>query len=385
MRLQGLLAAAALVAACRGERDSTGEAPSTRSARFVPTGAPASSAPTSAARPDLRAPRLTPLSRRPSSLVDVAPGRAPDVDHPAGTVYLAAVLDRVGRGEATLFEWDVASARALEPEGALLYEESNKQDNGKSAEVRIATTRDSVFAAVTLEKGRFTVLGSSPLSDVHGHLHADYLPSTRNVSLETDGRWLAVAYTLVDPPGANGDIPIRGVLLYDAVTMKRVSSVFFEQSREVQIRHDILEMMDGRLYAAEAEHDKLRVVELAVPSLKVLRKAEVSLAPDPKNGRRVQLTSVRGHLVVLSRGVLAELTPDLEVVGKREIHTDEVAIGPAGELLTPVGLEAPGRRGDFVPDARASASCTPSWVGAYPLLACSVDMEGARIARLAPR
>lgn len=89
--------------------------------------------------------------------------------------------------------------------------------------------------------------------------------------------------------------------------------------------------------------------------------------------------------MVVSRDVLVELTPDLEVVGKRDIHSDEVAVGPSGELLTPIGLEAPGLRGDFVPDARASASCTPWWAGAYPLLACAVDLEGVRIARLAAR
>ena len=89
--------------------------------------------------------------------------------------------------------------------------------------------------------------------------------------------------------------------------------------------------------------------------------------------------------MALTDSQLIELTPDLEVVSKRELHAKEVALGPSGELLTPVGLDAPGQRGDYVPDVRASASCTPSWAGAYPLLACSVDLDGVRIARLAPR
>ncbi|MBX3187017.1 MAG: hypothetical protein KF819_08385 [Labilithrix sp.] len=373
--LRALVTIAALVTACRGEQRPVDADAST----------PASNA-GALPRPDLRVPRLTSLSRRASSFVDVAPGKAPDADHPAGTVYVAAVLANRERGEATLFEWDVARAGAVDPEGALLYSESDKQDNGKSAEVRIATTRDKVFMAVTLEiGGRFTVLGSSPLRDVHGHPHAAYLPPARNISLETDGRWLAVAYERTDYTPPDAELPRGGVALYDAATMKRVAAVPLRAARESQVRYDVLEMMNGRLFAAEANNEVVRVIELAMPSLTIVRKVEVKIPTASNSSHRVQLTSGRGHLEVLCRDVLVELTPDLEIVEKRTFHTDEVAFGPAGERLTPVGLEAPGVRGDFVPDARASASCTPSWAGAYPLLACSVDMEGIRVARLAPR
>jgi hypothetical protein len=83
--------------------------------------------------------------------------------------------------------------------------------------------------------------------------------------------------------------------------------------------------------------------------------------------------------------IVVELTADLDVVSRRELRSDELALGPGAELLSPVGLNGAGRRGDFVPDVHASASCTPAWAGSYPLLACAVDVEGIRVARLAPR
>lgn len=383
-----LFATLALVAACDGKASSNAKAASAdgAAAAFVPACAPAPVAPPGAARTDLREPRLTSLSRRPSSLVDVAAGRPPDAEHSAGTLYAAAVLDSGrGRGEATLFEWDVASASTVDPDGRLLYRESDKVDNGRSAEVRITTTHENVFVAVTLEHGLLTVLGRSPLGHDYGNPEGEYLPPARNISLETDGRWLAVAYERTDHATPSSALPHSGVLLYDALSMKRVASIPFDQARDAHVRYDILEMLDGRLYAAAPAGAKVRVVELAVPSLKVVRQAEVGVANGPDGSARVQLTRTRGHLLALSNHVLVELTPDLEVVGRREIHADEVALGPGAELLTPVGLEAPGRRGDYVADARASASCTPAWVGAYPLLACAVDMDGVRVARLAPR
>ncbi len=374
-----------LLAACDGKPRTSADAGVDGTAvAFVPTCVSAPIAPPPSARPDLREPRVTSLSQRPSSIVDVAPGRPSDVEHPAGTVYLAAVLDNGShRGAATLFEWDVAGARPLDPEGMLLYRESDKEDNGKSTDVRIATTRDNVFVAVTLEHGRFTVLGkkSYRYSD---NPFGEYLPPARNVSLETDGRWLAMAYERTGYVSADADLPRSGVLLYDVPTMKRVATIPFSQSREAGVRYDILEILDGRLYAAEIT-DRLHVVELAMPLLQKKREANVPLPKGGQGKGRVQLTHMQDHLIALTADTVIELTPDLEVVGKRELHAAEVAPGSAGELLTPLGLEAPGKRGDYVADVRASASCTPFWAGAYPLLACSVDMDGARIARLAPR
>jgi hypothetical protein len=366
------LFAAALLVACQGKASAANDAAVPAP---VPVAAPAASpAPSSS---------LAQLTRRPSSLVDVAPGRSPSSEHPAGTVYVAAVLGTEGkRGEATLFEWDVASASSLEPEGRLLYRESDKEDNGKSIDVRIAVTQRDVFVAVTLENGRFTELGRSSLSGTENPFAPEHMPPAKNISLETDGRWLAVAYQLQDHERGGAGIPRTGVLLYDVPTMKRVAAVPFTQSRVVGVGYDVLEMIGGRLFAAESSETTLRVVELAMPSLKTLREAKITT---PKGSARVQLTSARGHLVALTHGVAVELTPELEVVGRREIHSDEIALGPAGELLTPLGLDAPGRRGDFVPDVRASASCTPAWAGVHPLLACAVDKEGIRIARLAPR
>jgi hypothetical protein len=378
MRAVAFLAAALLVA-CQGKASAPIDA-------AVPAPAPAPLPSSTAARPDLREPRLTQLTRRPSSMVDVAPGRPASSDHPAGTVYVAAVLDTERRrGEATLFEWDVASATPLDRDGILLYRESDKEENGKSADVRIATTQSDVFVAVTLENGRFTAFGRAPLpaGASWGSLFApEHMAPASNISLETDGRWLAVAYDIRNEWASLGGLPRTGVLLYDARTMERVASIPFTQSRETGVRYDILEMIGGRLVAAESSDTTLRVVELAMPSLKTLHEAKI---PTPKGRARVQLTSQRGRLVALTHDTVVELTPELEVVGKREIHSDEVALGPAGELLTPLGLAVPGRRGDFVPDVRASASCTPAWAGGYPLLACAVDMEGIRIARLAPR
>lgn len=164
--------------------------------------------------------------------------------------------------------------------------------------------------------------------------------------------------------------------------MKRVAMLPFSQSRESGVRYDILEILDGRLYAAEADETALHVVELALPALRKAREAEVTM---PKGSSRVQLTRMRDHLIALTHDTVVELTPELEVVSQRVLHAGEVTLGPAGELLTPLGLDGLGRRGDFVPDVHASASCTPWWAGSYPLLACAVDMEGVRIARLAPR
>ncbi|MDB5220612.1 MAG: hypothetical protein JWO86_8539 [Myxococcaceae bacterium] len=120
-----------------------------------------------------------------------------------------------------------------------------------------------------------------------------------------------------------------------------------------------------------------------MPGLEPVREADVPMPEGSRGG--VQLTQLRGHLAALTGDQLIELTPQLEVVSKRELHADEVALGPTGEPLTPLGIEGAGHRGDFVRDAHASASCTPSWMAAYPILACAVDLDGIRIARLAPR
>jgi len=381
VKLLGLLASFALVA-CQGKASATNVDASTDGGAAMAS-APVPSPPAASARPDLRAPRVVSLSRRVSSMVDVVPGRPADAEHPAGTVYFATVLDNEARrGEATLFEWDVASAQPLHPEGRLLYQESDKEENGKSTDVRIAASRDDLYVAVTLEKGKFTVLGRSSLTRGGASPVGPGLPPARNLSLETDGQWLAVAYERLDYSYGTAEVPRSGVLLYEAWSMKHVATFPFSQSREVGVRYDILEILDGHLYAAEVTGTKLHVVKLAMPSLQPVKMTDVSV---PKGAERVQLTRMQGHLVALTHDVVVELTPDLEVVRRRDLHSDEVAVGPGAELLTPLGLERPGHRGDFVPDVRASASCTPSWAGAYPLLACAVDMEGIRIARLAPR
>ena len=179
--------------------------------------------------------------------------------------------------------------------------------------------------------------------------------------------------------------PHSGVLLYEAWNMRHAATFPFSQSREVGVRYDILEILDGHLYAAEVNETRLHIVKLAMPSLQPVKMTDVPVAKVASSADRVQLTHSNKNLMALAHGVVVELTPDLEVVRKRELHSDEVAIGNDGELLSPLGLNGVGHRGDYVPDARASASCTPAWAGAYPLLACSVDMEGIRIARLAPR
>jgi hypothetical protein len=353
--------------------------------RFVPDGK-ARSAPPPSARPDVREPRLTWLSRRPSSIVDVAPGHPPDTAHPAGTVFVAAVLEREShRGEATLFEWDVASAEPLAADGTLLYRESDKEDNGASQNVRIVSTSNALYSAVTLANGRFSVLKKNGyVADASSR--EQFVTPARNVSLAADDRFLAMSYERLYPSN-DPEYPNNGVLLFDAWTMQRVGTYALSPVRRssvvsIGLRFDDLEIVEGRLFVAESVSQTLHVVELSMPGMKPLHEAKV---PVPKGYASVQLTQLRGHLVALTDDQVIELTSDLEVVGKRELHATEVALGPAGELLTPLGLEAPGRRGDYVPDVRASASCTPSWAGAYPLLACSVDLDGIRIARLAPR
>jgi hypothetical protein len=374
---------AVLLAACDG-KTSAASADAGAAVAFVPACSPAPTAPPPSARPDLREPRVTSLSRRPSSIVDVVAGRPADPEHPAGTVYVAAVLDNESRrGEATLFEWDLASAAPLDPGGMLLYRESDKVDNGRTTHLRIAAGDDQLFAAVTLEPGGYTDLTKANVGHPHGHRVQSEVPPMRNVSLETDGRWLAVAYEL--PPNARRDEETGGgILLYDGLTLQRMAKFPFSQSREAGVRYDILEIIDGRLYAAEI-NDDLHVVELTMPLLQKKREAHVPLPKDERGRGRVQLTRMRDHLIALTHHTVIELTSNLEVVGTRELHATEVALGPGGQMLTPLGLEVPGKRGDYVADVRASASCTPFWAGAYPLLACSVDMEGARVARLAPR
>jgi hypothetical protein len=374
------------VAGCEGKSGVTATTDAGPT-RLVPAGS-ARTAPPPSARPDVREPRLTWLSRRPSSVVDVAPGHPPNADHPAGTVFVAAVLENeVHRGEATLFEWDVASAQPLRPDGELLYRESDKEENGKSENVRIVATSNAVYSAVTLAHGRFTVLKKNGYI-AQASSRPQFVTPARNLSLEADDRFLAMAYERVSY-SEDPEYPRVGVLLFDAWTMQRVGTYALSAplagspAASLGLRFDILEIVDGRLYAAEAQFAKLHVVELSMPGLKPVHETNVSM-PDGFGGG-VQLTQIRGHLVALTHDQLVELTPDLEVVSKRELHAGEVALGPAGELLTPLGIEGAGHRGDFVADAHASASCTPSWMGAYPLLACAVDLDGIRIARLAPR
>lgn len=318
-------------------------------------------------------------------MVDVVPGHPADEEHPAGTVYFAAVLDNEHRrGEGVLFEWDVASGRALDPEGRIIYRESDKADYGKASDIRVAASNDDLYVAVTLEKGKHTVLGRSSLAR-NGNPIGPGIPPARNISLETDGKWLAVAYQRIDIMPSDPAFPYSGVLLYEASDMRHAATFPFSQSREVGVRYDILEILDRHLYAAEVNETRLKIVKLAMPSLQPVKMTELPMAKVAKSAERVQLTHSNKNLVALAHGVVVELTPDLEVVRKRELPSDEVAIGHNGELLSPLGLNGAGHRGDFVPDARASASCTPAWAGAYPILGCSVDMEGIRIARLAPR
>jgi len=318
-------------------------------------------------------------------MVDVVPGRPADEEHPAGTVYFAAVLDNEHRrGEGVLFEWDVASGRALDPEGRVIYHESDKADYGKASDIRVAASNDDLYVAVTLEKGEHTVLGRSSLTRRGGPI-GPRVPPARNISLETDGKWLAVAYERTDIVPSDPAFPRTGLLVYEAWNMRHAATFPFSQSREVGVRYDILEILDGYLYAAEVNETRLKIVKLAMPSLQPVKMTEVPVPKVAKSADRVQLTHSNKNLVALAHGVAVELTPDLEVVRKRELQSDEVAIGHDGELLSPLGLNGAGHRGDYVPDVRASASCTPAWAGAYALLACSVDMEGIRIARLAPR
>ena len=387
---QGLIGMGAVLAACAACQCDRNPAPRATATAVVPACAPAPTAPPPSARPDIGAPRLTSVTERASHLVDVAPGHAPDDARPAGTVFVAAVLAKGERPEATLFEWDVASATTLNPDGDLLYRESDKVDNGKAAEVRIATTSDTLFAAITLTPpsftgGGFTVIGARGLGTGQGSSLSLYgeLPPAKNISIESDGRWLAVAYQRTVPSADSKQFPQMGVALYNPLAMHSVAIIPFHQSAERNLRYDILEMVDHRLFAGEADDERVTVVELEVPTLKVVRKADVLQTPRARGWGHVpvQLTSANGHLMAVSHDTLVELTTDLEVVSKRELHAAEVAVGPAGQLLTPVGLEAPGGRGDFVADARASASCTPAWVGAFALLACTVDIQGVRLAR----
>lgn len=141
-----VVAIAALASGCQGKSSAAVGGDASAPVSIMTACAPAPVAPASASRPDLRAARVTSLTRRASSIADVAPGRPEGAEHPAGTVYVAAVLDTAGhRGEATMFEWDVASASPLEHDGALLYRESDKEENGRStsASPRRARTRSS--------------------------------------------------------------------------------------------------------------------------------------------------------------------------------------------------------------------------------------------------
>jgi|GEM_PF-5920379 len=392
---RALFALLALVAACH----SASPAPARPSECAAGTAPVARSAPSSPSSPtnelseetlaaarlaDVAAPRVSLLWRRPTSYIDVAAGQPPSPEYPAGTVFVAAALDLDRRGKPRLIEWDVARGAPLR-EGYPLLHDDQKVDIGSPREARITSTGDSVFTVVTLER--------STQSQVRGW-HRDSLgakgiswfSAAESIALEADAEWVVVGYAQNGPRYEH--YPEAGLAVFSASTLERVATAATRApARQRDVRHDYLEILDGRLFAAEEAYAPggLRVTEHALPSLRVLRSVVVPVRPAERYLGPVQLTSSRGHLFVVGRGAIAELTPELTVVGRRDFQAGEVAIGPSGELLTPLGLERPGIRRDFVPALGTAASCTPAWSASHPLLACAVDMEGSRIARLGAR
>jgi hypothetical protein len=327
--------------------------------------------------------RVGTLTKRHSTLVDVAEGQPPSPEMPAGTVFVAAASDNHGTNRPTLYGWDVSRARVTF--SANIKFESDKVYTGDPSAMRVAVGGKYVYVVTELEQGHSVLLnafdhaGASRGQTAFAGGSQTTFTTASEASVAAAESWVAVAYR----PSFNAKVevhllstPTRG---WPEIAKRQIDADTLTKGQ----RPSALAFLDDRLYVAErVSPTETRVSELALPSLNVLKSYSSHHEKVTKLDRSQLFAS--GHwLYLLDRGTLIQLGADLFEKSKKEIATDEVAIGPAPsyEVLTTLGLGAPGVRGDFVKAMDNDASCTPAWSGAYPMLACAVDMEGALVAR----
>jgi len=320
--------------------------------------------------------RVGTLTTRHTTLVDAVEG-------PGGTMFVAAASDNHGRNRPTLYGWDVSRARMTF--SANIMFESDKVYTGDPSAMRVAVGGRYVYVVTELEQGHSLLLNAFDQTGAPRGQTAfaggsqTVFTTASEASVAATESWVAVAYR----PAINAksevhllSTPTRG---WPDIAKRQIEADTLTKGQ----RPSALAFVEDRLYVAERlSPTETRVSELALPSLNVL-KSYSSHHPKTTSLDRSQLVASGRWLYLLDRGALIQLGTDLVEKSRREIATDEIAIGPAPsyEVLTTVGLGAAGVRGDFVNAMDNDASCTPAWSGPHPMLACAVDMQGALVAR----
>jgi hypothetical protein len=331
-----------------------------------------SDAPTRA--PQLRVATLTPNLTSPVAMI---PGRAPSPEMPGGTMFVSNVVFSNGMGQPMLHEWDVSRAQPVFTTEIAYDDPGRKIYVGNPSITRIAKGGDRVFVVTELDKGPNLQVAAF---DFAGKPRGVFgFSAGTGASVVANEAWLVVAFK----KSATADLEVHLV----STTTKQWREVAHvdvpSETTAIGQRPGALEMLDGRLYVVDRPSPgETRVSELELPSLKTVHTYS-RFGPRSKTGY-VHLASGNGRLHLLDRGHVVRLSRDLTAEDEHELATDELAIGPSGEELTPGGIGVARTRQDRVDAIGREASCTPAWAGPIPMLACSLDGQGARIARLPP-
>jgi hypothetical protein len=321
----------------------------------APPPAITAAAPATIAEPPLAPNQIT--ARRPAlMLVDVAEGRPASAQLPKGSIYVGTVL---APDEPTLFEWDVAGAKVLRR----VRLPSDVSASLAPVVVRVASARGRVYAVLdgTVDAPKKLIVLDSDLATIATR----DLPEGRDVSIEANDRWVAVAVAL-DRPERPLDIT-----LFDAKDLAAVASTRVGANAVMSgaVRADALELHGGRLYVAgrpltegepprSPETGAIRaattVFSLELPSLAEKARFEA----DHPAQLHSSLTSDGHHVVLVTAEKQTMLTRDLRVARERMIEPEEgrsesctAARSGAGRLYV-CGDE----RGHFVKTAQERAA-----------------------------
>lgn len=316
-------------------------------------------APATIAEPPLAPNQIT--ARRPAlMLVDVAEGRPASAQLPKGSIYVGTVL---APDEPTIFEWDVAGAKVLRR----VRLPSDAAAPLGPVVVRIASAPGRVYAVLdgSVDAPKKLIVLGSDLETIATRA----LPEGRDVSLEANERWVAVAVA-VDRPERPLDITLFDAKDLAAVASTRVGANVVMSGA---VHADALELHGGRLYVAgrpltkgepprSPETGALRaattVFSLELPSLAEKARFEA----DHPAQLHSSLTSDGNHVVLVTAEKQMLLTRDLRVAGERMIEPEEdraescTAARSGAERLLVCGDE----RGHFVKTAQERAATEPS-------------------------
>lgn len=287
--------------------------------------APTTAAPTTTASPaTIAEPPLAPnqiTARRPAlKLVDVAEGRPASPQLPMGSIYVGTVLEP---DEPTIFEWDVAGAKVLRR----VRLPSNAAAPVAPVVVRLASAPGRVYAVLdgTVEAPKKLTVLDSDLATIATR----DLPAGRDVSIEANERWVAVAARLDRP-----ERPLA-ITLFDAKNLAAVASARVGANVVMSgfLRADALELHAGRLYVAgrpltegepprSPETGALRaattVFALELPSLEEKARFEA----DHPAQLHSSLASDGKHVVLVTQDERTLLTKDLRLVREQELVPD---------------------------------------------------------------